>query len=70
MRWHLGRRELIVFGVVVVVSEAVFIIGRQGPFAYALGVLYPVAMLLAINLIVGATAGRRETEKPNAEDAE
>ncbi len=64
MRWNLERRDVVSFAAIVVIAEVVFVVGDRGPAAYALGLLFPVAMLLGINAIVGAT------RRANPEDAD
>jgi len=56
MKWHLSRRDIFWFIAIVCVAEALFILGDQGVAAYAIGLLFPLAVLLAINAIVGASA--------------
>lgn len=60
MSWHLSRRDLITFLVIVVIAEIVFILGDRGPVAYAIGLLFPLGVLLVINVIVGAAARSRD----------
>jgi ABC-type multidrug transport system permease subunit len=59
MSWHLGRRELVVFAVIIIVLEIIYIIGNSGPFWLILGFVGPLAILFGINLIVGLTRSRR-----------
>ena len=61
MRWHLGRREPIVFAAIILFLELIYLVGDSGPLWLALGVVGPVAVLLGINLIVGARRGRGQS---------
>lgn len=56
MNWHLSRRDLITFLAIIVIAETVFVLGDRGPVAYAIGLLFPLGVLMAINVIVGAAA--------------
>lgn len=68
MRWHLGWRELIVFAVTTIFVETVFVVGDSGPLWWILGIVIPICLLLAINLIVGAQ--RKRTSEFNANRGE
>ena len=63
MSWHLSRRDLVAFLAIIAIAEIVFVLGESGPVAYAIGLLFPLGVLLAINVIVGATARGRENER-------
>jgi hypothetical protein len=63
MKWHLSRRDVVTFALIIVGCEAVFLLGRQGPFAYAIGLLMPLAILFLINLIVGATRSANDSDR-------
>ena len=60
MSWHLSRRDLVAFLAIVVTAEILFILGGQGPVAYAIGLLFPLGVLLAITAIVGPTSRSRQ----------
>jgi hypothetical protein len=60
MNWYLSRRDLITFLAIIVIAETVFVLGDRGPVAYAIGLLFPLGVLLAINVIVGAATRSRD----------
>jgi len=58
MKWHLGKREVIAFIGLILFLEFAYYVGDSAPFWYAFGVLAPLALLFAINLIVGIRKDR------------
>jgi hypothetical protein len=62
IKWNLGRRELIIIATVIVIGEAVILIGGFDWPSVLIGVLFPLGVLFATNLIVGRGSARPDDE--------